>query len=142
MKGVYFIRTNHENHSESQLWALYDTIREVESTFRCLKTDLNMRPVYHQLDERIKAHLFLTTLAYQLVNTIRFMLKQNGIILGWQYILRLMSTQVMQTTVFNTDTKTMHIRKPSTPSKDVEAIYQACKCNKSKKAIRKYVVYH
>ena len=75
-KGVYFIRTSFQNPSEKQLWDIYNTIREVESTFRCLKTDLQMRPVFHQKDERIQAHLYLTLLAYQLVNTIRYMLRQ------------------------------------------------------------------
>jgi transposase len=55
---VYFIRTSYENSSEGELWDIYNTIREVESTFCCLKTDLQLRPVYHQRDERIEAHLY------------------------------------------------------------------------------------
>ena len=78
-KGVYFIRTNYEKTEEGTLWDIYNTIREVEATFRNLKTDLNLRPVHHQNDERIEAHLYLTMLAYQLVNTIRYMLKQKGV---------------------------------------------------------------
>ena len=73
--GLYFIRTNYENPNEEKLWQLYNTIREVESTFRCLKSDLQIPPVHHQNDERIEAHTYLTMLAYQLVNTIRHMLK-------------------------------------------------------------------
>ena len=49
-KGVYFIRTNYENPSEKELWNIYNTIREVESTFRSLKSDLEIRPVHHQKD--------------------------------------------------------------------------------------------
>ncbi|MEX2591853.1 MAG: hypothetical protein WD426_03705 [Anditalea sp.] len=44
--GVYFIRTNYEKPQEEQLWDVYNTIREVEATFRCLKSDLQIRPVH------------------------------------------------------------------------------------------------
>lgn len=47
-EGVYFIRTSYTDPSEKELWQAYNTIREVESTFRCLKSDLQIRPVYHQ----------------------------------------------------------------------------------------------
>ncbi len=47
-KGIYFIRTNYEDTSEEELWKIYNSIRKVESTFRVLKSDLNMRPVHHQ----------------------------------------------------------------------------------------------
>jgi hypothetical protein len=141
-KGVYFIRTNYEKTDEAILWDIYNTIREVEATFRSLKSDLNLRPVHHQNDERIEAHLYLTMLAYQLVNTIRHMLKQKGINYDWKNIVRIMSTQKIQTIKLPTDKKVMHIRKPSVPIKEVRQIYDATNCNHSQSAIKKYVVYH
>jgi len=141
-KGVYFIRTSYENPSEGELWRIYNTIREVESTFRCLKTDLQLRPVYHQKDDRIQAHLYLTILAYQLVNTIRYMLGQEGIHYDWRNILRIMSTQTIQTVELPTDKKTIHLRKPSKPIAEVQQIYKATGCRDTQKAIKKYVVYH
>ncbi len=51
-KGIYFIRTSYQDLSEKQLWDIYNTIQEVESTFRCLKSDLHIRPAFHQKDER------------------------------------------------------------------------------------------
>ena len=66
-KGVYFIRTNYENLNEKELWNIYNTIREVEATFRTLKSDLNIRPVHHQKDDRIESHIYLT-LPYLLFN--------------------------------------------------------------------------
>ena len=74
------------------MWNVYNTVREVESTFRCLKTDLQLRPVHHQKDGRIESHLYLAILAYQLVNTIRFMLKEKGITSDWRNIVRIMNT--------------------------------------------------
>lgn len=141
-KGVYFIRTNLEATNESTLWDIYNTIREVESTFRSLKSDLKIRPVYHQKDDRIESHLYLTILAYQLVNTIRFMLKKQNIFYDWKNIVRVMSTQKIQTIKIPTDKKTIHIRKPSKPIKEVQQIYNATACTDTQKPIKKYVVYH
>ena len=141
-KGVYFIRTNYERTEERTLWDIYNTIREVEATFRSFKSDLNLRPVHHQNDERIEAHLYLTMLAYQLVNTIRYMLKQNNINCDWKNIVRIMSTQKIQTIKLPTDKKVMHIRKPSKPIKEVSQIYDATNCEYTQPAVKKYVVYH
>jgi len=141
-KGVYFIRTNYQKTEEGELWDIYNTIREVEATFRSLKSDLNLRPVHHQNDERIEAHLYLTMLAYQLVNTIRYMLKQKGINYDWKNIVRIMSTQKIQTIKLPTDKKVMHLRKPSVPIKKARQIYDATNCRHSQPAVKKYVVYH
>lgn len=141
-KGVYFIRTNYENPNEKELWRIYNTIREVESTFRCLKSDLNIRPVHHQKDERIEAHIYQTLLAYQLVNTIRHMLKTEEIYHDWKNIVRIMSTQTIQTIELPTDKKTIHLRKPSKPIDQAQKIYTATGCDQTQTAIKKYVVYH
>lgn len=140
--GVYFIRTNYENPSETELWDIYNTIRKVENTFRCLKTELNIRPVHHQLDSRIEAHIYLTILAYQLVNTILTFLKAEGITLNWCNVKRIMATQTIQTIELPTDKKRIHLRKPSRPIKEALEIYQATKTNSTIKEIRKNVVYH
>ena len=141
-KGVYFIRTNYDKTEEGVLWDIYNTIREVEATFRSLKSDLNLRPVHHQNDERIEAHLYLTMLAYQLVNTVRYMLKQKGINHDWKNIVRIMSTQKIQTIKLPTDKKLMHIRKPSQPITEVRQIYDATNCKHTQPTVKKYVVYH
>lgn len=141
-KGVYFIRTSYKDPSEAELWDIYNTIREVESTFRCLKTDLKMRPVHHQNDQRIEAHLYLTMLSYQLVNTIRYMLRQKGMRYDWNNILHIMATQTIQTMELPTDKKTIYLRKPTKPINEVREIYKATDCLETQKASKKYVVYH
>jgi transposase len=141
-EGVYFIRTSYTDSSEEELWQVYNTIREVEATFRCLKSDLQIRPVYHQNDERIEAHIYLTILAYQLVNTIRCMLKEKGLHYDWKNIVRIMNTQTIQTLVLPTDKKTIHLRKPAKPIKEARDIYSATGCSQTQKPIKKYVVYH
>jgi transposase len=141
-KGIYFIRTNHEHTSESQLWDIYNTIREVESTFRCLKSDLKIRPVHHQKDERIESHIYLTILAYQLINTIRHMLKEQNITHDWNNIMRIMNTQKIQSVILPTQTKNIHLRLPSKPIQEAKAIYDATNCTHTQEATKKYVVYH
>lgn len=141
-QGIYFIRTNLTTDSASDLWNIYNTIREVEGTFRCLKTDLNIRPIHHQKDERVQSHIYLTVLAYQIVNTIRHQTRQAGIYDDWQNILRKARTQTIQNIVLPTEKKTIHLRKPSRPTQQLKEIYQACHCESEIKAKRKYVVYH
>jgi hypothetical protein len=141
-KGIYFIRTNIKRPNENELWNIYNTIREVEATFRCLKSDLNIRPVHHQKDSRIEAHIYQTILAYQLVNTIRHMLKDKGIHHDWTNVVRIMNTQTIQTIELPTDKKEIHLRKPSKPIKEAQAIYTATNCTKTQTAVKKYVVYH
>lgn len=141
-EGVYFIRTSYTGASEKQLWDIYNTIREVESTFRCLKSDLQIRPVHHQNDERIQSHIYLTILSYQLVNTIRHMLKANQLHYDWQNITRIMASQTIQTIVLPTDKKTIHLRKPAKPIEEVQKIYAATGATQTQKPIKKYVVYH
>lgn len=140
--GAYFIRTSYTDTSEKELWQIYNTIREVEATFRCLKSDLQIRPIHHQKDTRIEAHTYLTLVAYQLVNTVRHMLKQQNLNYDWKNIVRIMNTQTLQTLEIPTDKKTIHLRKPSKPIKEVQEIYKATGCKKTQKALRKYVVYH
>jgi len=141
-KGIYFIRTNCDIKSEEKLWKIYNNIREVESTFRCLKTDLNLRPVYHQKEERIESHIFLCLLAYQLVNTIRYQLKTQGIRHDWTNILRIMNNHRMQDIVLESKTKNIKVRKPSEPNEFVNKIYTATKTKANVKQHSKIVMYH
>jgi len=109
--GVYCLRTNIPDWSEAQLWSTYIMLTEIEATFRSLKTDLGLRPVYHHKEDRVTGHLFITLLAYHLVHTLRYQLKQQGIHLSWDSIRNLMSTQQRITITLPTDDhKTIHLR--------------------------------
>lgn len=87
--GIYFLKTSLSLIDEVMVWNIYNTIREIESSFRCLKTDLDLRPIYHKSDAGAMAHLHLGLLAYWLVNTIRFKLKAHGINSNWREIVRI-----------------------------------------------------
>ena len=114
--GIYCLRTNIPNWPEEQLWTTYTMLTEIEATFRSLKTDLGLRPVYHHKEERVTGHLFITLLAYHLVHTLRYQLKQQGIQLSWDSIRNIMSTQQRITITLPTDdNKTIHLRTTTKP---------------------------
>ncbi|MDQ6724889.1 MAG: IS1634 family transposase [Actinomycetota bacterium] len=96
--GLYFLRTSLLLEDEVMIWNIYNTIREIESSFRTLKTDLDLRPVYHKSDVGAMAHLHLGLLAYWVVNTIRRKLKAHGIHSHWPEIVRIGNTQKIITT--------------------------------------------
>ena len=122
--GIYFLRTSIMKLDEHAFWSIYNIIREVEYTFRVLKTDLDLRPIYHKTDEASMAHLNLGMLAYWLVATIRYQLKQKGINSDWREIVRKMSTQKCVTTsVVNIKQETISVRQCTEPKKEVKAIY-------------------
>ncbi|MFT6337246.1 MAG: transposase [Halioglobus sp.] len=115
--GRYFLRTSMDMVDEVVVWNVYNTIREVESTFRTLKTDLDLRPIYHKNDDATLAHLNLGLLAYWLANTIRCQLKSNGIRHSWKEIIRIGNTQkVVTTRGFNKASEEIKVRKCSQPT--------------------------
>ena len=126
--GVYFLRTSLTGNSEENLWQFYNTIREIEATFRILKTDLDLRPIYHKKDESTMAHLHLGLLAYWVVNTIRHQLKKEKINSGWKEIVRIMNTQkAVTTTAQNDKDELIIIRRCSEPCEKVQILYNALK---------------
>tara|TARA_R110002050_G_scaffold293920_1_gene451099 strand:- start:907 stop:2877 length:1971 start_codon:yes stop_codon:yes gene_type:complete len=140
--GVYFLRTSLQANSEENVWQFYNTIREIEACFRVLKTDLDLRPIYHQKDENTMAHLHLGLLAYWLVNTVRHQLKQEGICSGWREIVRTMNTQKAVTTLAqNNHEEVIMIRRCSEPNGQVRKLYDALKYKYAPFVKRKSVVH-
>lgn len=126
--GVYFLRTNVDKIDEETTWNYYNLIREIECTNRQLKTDLNLRPIYHQKDDASDAHLFLGLLSYWIVNTIRHKLKGKGETSYWTEIVRRMSTQKAVTTeAINALGEKVQMRLCSEPTKVAEDIYDKLK---------------
>lgn len=123
--GVYFLRSNVLTLDEKTIWDYYNLIREIECTNRQLKTDLNLRPIYHQKDGRSDAHLFFGLLAYWIVNTIRYQLKQHGETCYRTEIVRRMSTQkLVTTTAVNALGMKVEFQHCSKPSGEAAKIYR------------------
>ncbi len=131
MNGVYCLRTNNTTMDEKALWKTYTTLTDLESVFRTLKTELGLRPIYHKTQKRVDAHLFITTLAYTIIHTIRYKLKANNINYSWTTIKNIISPQIRITTTANCkDGKILYRRTSSllTNEKQKE-IYNILKIN-------------
>jgi hypothetical protein len=74
-EGRYLLRSNLCGHDPAQLWQFYIQLVEIEAAFKTMKDDLNLRPIHHQLEDRIEAHIFVAFLAYCLHVTLRARLK-------------------------------------------------------------------
>jgi hypothetical protein len=139
--GIYFLRTS-LNEDEQILWDAYNIIREIEYTMRVLKTDLDLRPIFHKKDESSMAHLHLAILAYWIVNTVRYQLKKEGINNQWDEIIRIMNTQKAVTTIAqNNCDEIIILRRCSETNEQAKTIYQALNY-KSVHFKKKKVVVH
>jgi len=74
-EGRYLLRTNLSGKDPAELWRFYIQLVEVEAAFKTMKDDLQLRPIYHQLEQRIEAHIFVAFLAYCLHVTLRARLR-------------------------------------------------------------------
>jgi transposase len=126
LPGVYCLRTSHENWDENQLWHTYTMLTDLEAVFRSLKTELGLRPVYHQTTDRVTGHLFITVLAYHLVHVLRLRLKEKGINETWENLRRQLTGQNRVTvTMQNKNGNMIHVRKSTRPEPRHQKIYSA-----------------
>ena len=146
--------------SEEMTWMIYNIIREIEYSFRTLKTDLDLRPIYHKKNNATMAHLNLGLLAYWVVNTVRYQLKRTEnevdkkqeiakdeidttpINFQWKEIIRIMNTQKSVLTVSqNRYDEVIITRRCSEPTAGVQAIYRRLKYKSQPFTKRKFVVH-
>ncbi len=77
--GCYLLRSNVSGWSDEELWRTYIQLTEAESAFRIEKSDLSIRPVWHQREDRVRAHIFVCFLAYALWKTLELWQRQAGL---------------------------------------------------------------
>jgi len=77
--GVYCLRTNCNDLNEQEIWNIYTMLTDIEDAFRCMKSELGLRPIYHHIERRCDGHIFITLLAYHILHTIRFKLRQKAL---------------------------------------------------------------
>lgn len=127
-KGEYFLRFSKKELSDKEIWDGYNLTREVEASFKCLKSDLNVRPIFHQKDKYIETHIWLSVLAYQIVNFIRIQLKEHNIQYSWTTIVEKLKTQRITTTTMDVKGNKKAILKTCTQAnEDVKRMYEALK---------------
>jgi transposase len=76
-EGAYLLRTNLKAETAEELWSKYMQLTEAEASFRALKSELSVRPLFHQLEPRVKAHVMVAFLGYVLWVTLKQLLKRR-----------------------------------------------------------------
>jgi hypothetical protein len=129
--GTYYIKTSRMDLSEKEIWELYITLTRVEESFRYLKTDLNMRPIYHQTTERTESHIFISLIAYHILNSIQTELKKSDISMSFKSLIEKMRTHAILTTEMkNIKNETIKKIYCSEPEEFHKKIYKALKISK------------
>lgn len=122
-EGRYLLRSNLAPTDPAQLWKLYTQLTEVEEAFKNIKGDLAIRPVHHQKEERIEAHIFIAFLAYCLHVTLRQRLRHHASGLTPRSVLEKMSTlQMLDVHLPTTDNRTILLSRYTQPSDDVQIL--------------------
>ena len=80
-EGAYLLRTNLQAETAEELWSKYMQLTEAEASFRALKSELSIRPLFHQLEPRVKAHVMVAFLGYALWVTLKHRLKRRPAII-------------------------------------------------------------
>jgi len=139
--GVYCLRTNLTDWNEETLWRTYTMLTDLESVFRSLKSELGLRPIYHRKEERVNGHIFITLIAYHLVQTLRYQLKAEHINDSWQTIRRTMENQQRITVILRReDGKTIHLRKATNAEPQQSVIYKALEISAQPGGVKKTVI--
>ena len=139
--GVYCLRSNQSDWDEATLWRTYFTLTDLEAVFRSLKSELGLRPIYHHKPIRAEGHLFITVIAYQLVQVIRRRLRESSETASWITLRRILEGQQRITATFRrADGATLHVRKATRAEPPQQAIYDALGIDPAPGGTRKTVV--
>lgn len=124
--GIYVLRSNRLDFTEQEFFDIFSLLTDIEDAFRSIKSELGLRPVHHQKECRTEGHLFITVIAYHIMQTIRYALKNKQINESWSTIREALSTHVrITTTMKRDDGRAIHIRKSTTPEPFHIKIYDA-----------------
>jgi hypothetical protein len=139
--GVYCLRSNETTWDAEKLWRTYTMLTDLEAVFRGLKSELGLRPVFHHKEDRTEGHLFITVLAYQLVQAIRRKLQAAGEGVSWTRLREILSVQQRITATFRQrDGRTLHVRKATTAEPALRRIYDALGIDAAPGGVRKLTV--
>lgn len=139
--GIYCLRSNETTWDEATLWRTYTQLTDVEAVFRSLKSELGLRPVYHTREDRAEGHLFITVLAYQVVQVIRARLREHDVHHGWARLREIFSVQQRVTASFRQrDGRTLHVRKATVPDPELRAIHSMLNLSSNPGGIKKQII--
>ena len=127
-EGRYLLRTNLTEEDPAKLWEYYLQLTEVEQAFKELKGDLSLRPIHHQLDHRIEAHIFISFLAYALQITLKARLRQSATGLTPRAVLeKFAAVQMLDVHLPTIDGREVVLTRYTQPEKDLQLLLDQLK---------------
>jgi transposase len=126
LDGSYLLRSDRKELSADEGWRIYAALTRAENAFRCMKSPLCERPIFHHLEHRVESHIFLCILAYHLLVSIETTLLRQEIHSSWATVRDLLATHEIATIVLPTDQNgVLRIRRSATPEPDQRVLYEA-----------------
>jgi hypothetical protein len=127
-EGRYLLRSNLTQGDPATLWQYYIQLTEIEQAFKELKSDLAIRPIYHQKDERIEAHIFVAFVAYCLQVTLKQRLRALAAGLTPRAALeKFAAMQMVDVHLPTTDGRYLVLSRYTQPEKDLQLLLQQLK---------------
>jgi transposase len=124
-EGRYLLRANMPETTPAELWDFYIQLTEIEAAFKTLKDDLDLRPIYHQLDSRIEAHIFISFLAYCLHVTLRARLRPHAPGLTSRAVLdKFAAIQMLDVHLPTMDGRTLILSRYTQPENDQKILLE------------------
>ena len=124
-EGRYLLRSNLRDTDPAKLWQYYIQLTEIEQAFKELKHDLALRPIFHQREDRIEAHIFVAFLAYCLQVTLKHRLRALGPGLTPRAALeKFAALQMIDVHLPTTDGRTLILSRYTEPERDQQLLLQ------------------
>ena len=129
-EGRYLLRSNLPNEDPATLWQYYIRLTEIEQAFKELKHDLAIRPIYHQTDKRIEAHIFIAFIAYCLLVTLKQRTRSCAPGLTPRAVLEKFATmQMVDVHLPTTDGRQLILPRYTQPDSDHQLLFQQLELN-------------
>jgi hypothetical protein len=126
--GHYLLRTNLVAEDPAVLWERYMQLTQIEAAFKCLKSELGIRPIYHQLEHRVEAHILVAFLAYCLSVTLKHRLRVHAPGLTPRAVLdKLATIQMLDVSFPTTDGRCLTMPRYTEPANDVALLIHQLK---------------
>ena len=133
--GVYLLRTNRKSLGDEDIWDTYVMLTRIEQTYRTIKSDTGLRPVFHRTEKRVDAHIFISLLAYHLINAIEYQLRANHDHRTWATIRETLYTHSAVTIKYHFQDQSQQtfqaiVRSKTEPEEQHKLIYEELRLNK------------
>ncbi|HEX3880782.1 MAG TPA: IS1634 family transposase [Bryobacteraceae bacterium] len=126
--GHYLLRTNLVSEDPAALWDRYMQLVQIEAAFKCLKSDLGIRPIYHQLERRVDAHILVAFLAYCLTATLKYRLQAHAPGLSPRAVMEKLATiQTLDVWLPTTDGRYLVMPRYTEPEADLALLLHQLK---------------